>query len=131
MNSLLESSYVKKNREFIEDVIDNYKINSIFDLSNKVLNKEKNPLYNNFLEKITCLENNSVNYILCDNDNYKKLYAFCELLLVFTLDIDKIVELINKEKIMGVRELSAKRSILDSVQNQTSYGYESQDFSII
>ena len=49
LNSLLESSYVKKNREFIEDVIDNYKINSIFDLSNKVLNKEKNPLYNNFL----------------------------------------------------------------------------------
>ena len=124
-NSLLETSYVTKNREYIEDIIDNYKINSIFDLSNKVLNKEKNPLYNNFLEKITCLENNSVNYILCDNENYKKIYAFCELLLVFTLDIDKIVELINKDKIMATCELSAKRAILDLVENQTSFGYES------
>lgn len=124
-NSLLETKYVTKNRKYIEDIIDNYKINSIFDLSTKVLNKEKNPLYNNFLEKITCLENNSVNYILCDNKNYKKLYAFCELLLVFTLDIDKIVELINKDGIMGVCELSAGRAILESFDNQSSFGYES------
>ena len=47
-NSLLQTKYVTKNRKYIEDIIDNYKINSIFDLSTKVLNKEKNPLYNNF-----------------------------------------------------------------------------------
>lgn len=124
-NSLLEPKYYKKNREYIENIIDDYKINSIFDLSRKVLNREKNPIYNNFLEKITCLENNSVNYILCDNENYKKIYAFCELLLVFTLDIDKIVELINKNEIYSVCKLSAKRAVLEDFDNQTSFGFES------
>ena len=125
LNSLLDNKYFKKNRKNIEKVIDTYKINTIFDLSKKVLNTEKNPMYNNFLEKITCTDNNGETcFIQCDNENYKKLYAFCELLLVFTLDLDKILELINKNKIMSVCQLSANRVVLEDFDNQTSFGYE-------
>ena len=125
LNSLLDNKYFKKNRKNIEKVIDTYKINTIFDLSKKVLNNEKNPMYNNFLEKITCIDNNGETcFIQCDNENYKKLYAFCELLLVFTLDLDKILELINKNKIMSVCQLSANRVVLEDFDNQTSFGYE-------
>ena len=52
------------------------------------------------------------------------MYAFCELLLVFTLDLDKILELINKNKIMSVCQLSANRVVLEDFDNQTSFGYE-------
>ena len=125
LNSLLDNKYFKKNRKNIEKVIDTYKIDSIFDLSKKVLNKEKNPIYNNFIEKITCIDNNGETcFIQCDNENYKKLYAFCELLLVFTLDLDKILELINKNEIMSVCQLSANRVVLEDFDNQTSFGYE-------
>jgi hypothetical protein len=123
-NALIEPKYLKKNKESIDNIIDVYKINNIFDLSKKVLNRSKNPIYNNFLEKITCRENGRVNYILCDNKNYKKMFAFCELLYVFTLDLDKIIELINKFNIMAVCELSANRSVLISPNSQSSYGYE-------
>jgi hypothetical protein len=125
LNSLLDNKYFNKNRKNIEKVIDTYKINSIFDLSKKVLNAKKNPIYNNFLEKITCIDNNGkTNFIKCDNKNYKKLYAFCELLLVFTLDLDKILELINTNEIMSVCQLSANRVVLEDFDNQTSFGYE-------
>ena len=52
------------------------------------------------------------------------MYAFCELLLVFTLDLDKILELINTNNIMSVCQLSAKRVILEDFDNKTSFGYE-------
>lgn len=125
LNSLLDNTYFKKNRKNIETIIDTYKINSIFDLSKKVLNIGKNPIYNNFLDKISCIDNNGETcFIECDNENYKKLYAFCELLLVFTLDLDKIIELINKNNIRSVCQLSAKRVILEDFDNNTSFGYE-------
>ena len=78
LNSLIEPDYVNKNREFLENIIDLYRIDSIYDLSKKALNREKNPQYNNFLEKITCITDNSVDYLMCDNKNYKKMYAFCQ-----------------------------------------------------
>lgn len=123
-NALLEPAYLEKNKKSIDHIINVYKIKSIFDLSKTVLNRDKNPIYNNFLEKITCRNNGKVNYLLCDNINYKKMYAFCELLYVYTFDLDKIVELINKFKIMAVCELSANRYVLDSIKNKTSYGFE-------
>ena len=125
LNSLLDQKYLEKYKMSIEEIIDNYRIKSIYDLSRTVLNREQNPRFNNFLEKITCRgKNGSVNYIECDNENYKKVYAFCELLYVYTLDLDKIIELINVNKIMSVCELSAKRSVLISNTSQTSYGFE-------
>lgn len=125
LNALLEENYAIKNNKYLRDIITDYKIYSIFDLSKKVLNKDKNPLYNNFLEKITCREDNGIiNYLNCDSNNYKKLYAFCELLLVYTLDLDNIIKLINVHKIMRVCELSAKRSVLDQQNNNTIYEYE-------
>jgi hypothetical protein len=123
-NSLLDKKYMKKNKNTIEEIIDNYRIHNIFELSNTVLNKEKNPRYNNFLEKITCRNKGSVDYIQCDNPNYNKIYAFCELIYVFTLNLDTVVELINKYKIMGICELSAKRNILENETSQTSFGFE-------
>ena len=123
-NSLLDKKYLKENKFAIEEIIDNYRINNIFELSKTVLNKDNNPIYNNFLEKITCRNRGYVDYIQCDNDNYKKIYAFCELIYVFTFNLDTVVELINKFKIMSVCELSAKRYILQDDKSQTSFGYE-------
>ena len=76
------------------------------------------PKYNNFLEKVTCLNDGKVNYVDCDNSNYKNLYAFSDLIMVFTLDLDKVFELINKNNIMSVCELSSKRQILEDFDNQ-------------
>lgn len=122
--ALLEPKYMEKNLSYIEGIIYNYEVSSIFDLSSKVLNTSANPKYNNFLEKVTCLNDGTVNYLDCDNSNYKKLYAFSDLIMVFTLDLDKVFELINKNNIMSVCELSAKRQILEDFDNQTSYGFE-------
>ena len=123
-NSLLDKKYMKQNKFVIEEIIDNYRINNIFELSKTVLNKDKNPVYNNFLEKITCRDKGTVNYIQCDNENYKRLYAFCELIYVFTFNLDTVVELINKYNIMSVCQLSAERAILQDDKSQTSFGYE-------
>jgi len=106
LNSLLDQKYLEKHKMSIEEIIDNYRIKSIYDLSRTVLNREQNPRFNNFLEKITCRgKNGSVNYIECDNENYKRVYAFCELLYVYTLDLDKIIELINVNKIITDKRL--------------------------
>jgi hypothetical protein len=124
LTSLIDKKYMKQNKVIIDEIIDNYRINSIFDLSRTVLNKEKNPYYNNFLEKITCRTNGKVDYIQCNNPNYKRLYAFCELIYVFTFNLDNVIELINKYKIMSVCELGANRLVLKSDKSNTSYGYE-------
>ena len=125
LKALLDETYYTVNSTYIDNVIDDYQIKSVFDLSKTVLNKEKNPLYNNFLEKLSCYQSDgSVNYITCDSTNYKKIYAFCELVLVFTLDLNNIIELINRYNVMKLCELSADRSLLDPYNNQTFYGFE-------
>ena len=119
LNSLLTKTYFKKNRENIERVIRDYEINDVFSLADKVLNVEKNNKYDNFLERITCLEKDKVNYTRCDNINYKKLYAFSELNKVYTFSIEFVVELINKHKIY--RLCDVPENIL---KNKAQYGYE-------
>ena len=97
-----------------------YKIKNLFDLSNNILNKDDLPIYNNFLERITCIEdNNKINYVDCDNENYNKLYAFSELYLVYTLEVEKIIELINVHKIYKLCDLSAKRYLLKDGELET------------
>ena len=115
---------MNKNKDTIEKVILNYKIRNVYDFGDKILNINENPLYNNFLEKITCITPDGVNYIDCDNINYTKIYAFSELIKVFTLSIEKVVELINKHKLYKLCDLSGKRDILLDIDNQTSFGYE-------
>ena len=119
LNSLLTKTYFKKNRENIEQVIRDYEINDLFSLVDKVLNIEKNNKYNNFLERITCIEKNKVKYTRCDNINYKKIYAFSELNKVYTFSIEFVVELINKHKIY--RLCDVPENIL---KNNAQYGYE-------
>ena len=65
----------------------------------KILNIEKDNKYDNFLERITCIEKDKVKYTKCDNINYRKLYAFSELNKVYTFSIEFVVKLINKHKI--------------------------------
>ena len=121
LKSLLKPSYFKKNRENIDLIIENYRINTIYELSDKILNIKQNSLYNNFLEKITCIKNGKTDYLDCDNINYKKLYGFSELIKVYSLSVQKVIELINKHKIYKLCDLSAKRYILNS---HSEYGYE-------
>ncbi len=119
LNSLLTKTYFKKNRENIERVIREYEITDVFSLGDKILNIEKDNKYDNFLERITCIENDNVNYIKCDNINYRKLYAFSELNKVYTFSIEFVVELINKYKIY--RLCDVPENILKS---KAQYGYE-------
>ena len=56
LNSLLENDYIDKNKENIEKILVEYKINSLFDLAINILNKSENVIYNNLLEKITCID---------------------------------------------------------------------------
>ena len=119
LNSLLTETYFKKNRENIERVIRDYEINDVFSLADKILNVEKDKRYHNFLERITCIEKNKINYTRCDNINYKKLYAFSELNKVYTFSIEFVVELINKHKIY--RLCDVPENIL---KNKAQYGYE-------
>ena len=51
LNSLFEGEYLEKNKEEIEKILVEYKVNNLFDLSVNILNKENNVVYNNFLEK--------------------------------------------------------------------------------
>ena len=126
LNSLLEDEYFTKNKENIEKVLVDYNVKDVFDLSEKIVNKEENAIYNNFLEKITCLDGpgNTINYLGCDNINYKKLFAFSELVYVYCLGIEKIIELINVHEIYRLCDLSDKRYILLDYDNQTSFGFE-------
>ena len=126
LNSLLEFEYFTKNKKNIDKVLIDYNIKNVFDLADKVINKEENPMYNNFLEKITCLDTtkNTINYLGCDNINYKKMFGFSEMLYVYCLSIEKIVELINDQNIYRLCALAEKRYILQDYDNQTSFGFE-------
>ena len=127
LNSLLSSKYFNKNKKTIKSILLKYDINDIYELSDKIINLEKDAIYNNFLEKITCIKKDSdnVNYLDCDNENYKKIHAFSELIKVYTLSLEKVIELINKYKIYRLCDLSSKRiTLLLNYNNFTSDGYE-------
>ena len=120
LNSLFESEYFEKNKEEIEKILVEYKVKDLFDLSINILNKDQNVIYNNFLEKITCInENGDTNYLDCNNTNYNKLQGFAELNLVFCLDIEKIVELINVHNIYQLCDLAGKRYLLNDGEIET------------
>jgi len=120
LNSLFEGEYLEKNKEEIEKILVEYKVNNLFDLSVNILNKENNVVYNNFLEKITCItENGETNYLDCNNTNFNKLQSFAELNLIFCLEIDKIVELINVHKVYQLCDLAAKRYLLKDGEIET------------
>ena len=124
LNSLLENDYVDKNKENIEKILIEYKINNLFDLSINILNKDENVIYNNLLEKITCIdENGRPNYLQCNNINYTKLKGFAELYLIYTLEIDKIIELINVHNIYALCDLTAKKYLLRDGEIETYQYY--------
>ena len=128
--SLLESDYIEKNKTNIENILVEYKINNLFDLSLNILNKDGNIIYNNLLEKITCIsDNGNTNYLDCSNINYTKLKAFADLYLVYTLELDLIVKLINVHKIYALCDLSAKKYILKDGEIET-YQYFGLEYYI-
>ena len=120
---LLDNNYFKKNKDNIETLIIDYRIDNLFDLSDKVLNLDNNQRNNNFLEEITCIKNNSIDYLDCDNLNYKKIFAFCELYKVYTLSLEYVIFLINKHKIYKLCDLVDKQYLLKQLNN-VGYGYE-------
>ena len=121
-HSLLEKKYLDTNIYNIEDIIIYFNIVNIYQLGDAILNKFDNDKYNNFLEKITCIDSDGlVKYVDIDNINYKKLYAFAELIRIYTLSKDKVVELINVQKIYKLCDLDKNNKILI---NNGKYGYE-------
>jgi hypothetical protein len=120
LNSIFDGEYLDKNKEAIEKILVEYRVNNLFDLAINILNKDQNVIYNNFLEKITCIgSNGDTNYLYCNNVNYNKLQGFSELYMVFCLDIEKIIELINVHKIYQLCDLAGKRYLLNDGEVET------------
>ena len=121
LKNLLESDYYEINKKNIETILEQFKIKNIYELSDKILNINKNQLYNNVLEKITCIKDKTIDFLDCNNLNFKKIYAFSELIKIYTISIQKVIELINNHKIYKLCDLSSNRHILKS---NPEFGYE-------
>jgi len=86
LRSLLDTTYLENNKESIDNIIEKYNIKDIFNLSDSIINKKSLVKYNNFLEKITCIKNNdenNINYLDCDNENFDKIKIFNTNLYIF------------------------------------------------
>jgi len=120
--SLLDKSYLDNNISKINDTLSEYDIVNVYQLGDSILNKLNNKKFNNLLEKITCIDSNGdINYLDTDNINYKKLYAFSELIMIYAISIDKVIELINVHDIYRLCDLDKNNKIL--IENG-KYGYE-------
>ena len=128
LKSLLNEEYLESNRESIDEIIiNNSGITNIFTLSDAILNINNETKYNNFLEKITCIKCNKVNYLDCDNINYKKLRAFSELIKIYTFPLDYVLYLINEHKIYKLCDVE---TYLNSENNKRKYGYEYDGYMV-
>lgn len=127
LRSLLDKTYLENNKESIDNVIEKFNIKDIFSLSDSVINKNAHPKYDNFLEKITCIKNNKVNYLDCSNKNYEKLKIFSELIRIYTFSIEYVLKLINEYKI---RKLCDVENHLNVLINKGQYGYEYNGYMV-
>ena len=128
LSSLLDTEYLESNKESIEEVIiNNGSIKDIFTLSDSILNVKNDKQYNNFLEKITCRKNGSVDYLDCDNINSNKLVAFSQLINIYTFSIEYVLKLINKEKIYKLCDVE---NFVSKLQNNNQYGYEYYGYQV-
>jgi hypothetical protein len=130
LRSLLDKTYLENNKESIDNVIEKYNIKDIFNLSDSIINKKALVKYNNFLEKITCVKNNdenNINYLDCNNENYEKLKIFSELIKIYTFSIDYVLKLINEYKIRKLCDLEDDLNILI---NKSKFGYEYNGYMV-
>ena len=128
LSSLLDDEYLKSNKESIEDVIiNNGNIKDIFTLSDSILNIKNDKKYNNFLEKITCIKNGSIDYLDCDNINSKKILAFSQLIKIYTFSIEYVLKLINTHKIYKLCDVE---NFVTRLQSDNQYGYEYYGYQV-
>ena len=127
LRSLLDKTYLENNKESIDNVIDKFNIKDIFSLSDSIINKDSQVKYDNFLEKITCIKDNNVNYLDCNNKNYEKLKIFSELIRIYTFSIEFVLKLINEYK---VRRLCDVENHLKVLINNGKYGYEYNGYMV-
>jgi len=130
LKSILDKSYLENNKQSIDNVIEKYNIKDIFNLSDSIINKKYNKKYNNFLEKITCIKNNdenNINYLDCNNNNFEKLKIFSELIRVYTFSIEYVLKLINDYKIKKLCDLENNSNILI---NKAQFGYEYNGYMV-
>jgi hypothetical protein len=127
LRSLLDATYLENNKESIDNVIEKFNIKDIFSLSDSVINKNANAKYDNFLEKITCIKDNNVNYLDCNNKNYENLKIFSELIRIYTFSIEFVLKLINEYKI---RKLCDVENHLNVLINKGQYGYEYNGYMV-
>ena len=79
------------------------------------------------MEKITCIKDNNVNYLDCNNKNYENLKIFSELIRVYTFSIEFVLKLINEYK---VRKLCDVEDHLKVLINNGKYGYEYNGYMV-
>ena len=99
----------------------------MYNLSEAILNINNSKIYNNFLERITCIKNGKIDYLDCDNMNFKKLTAFSELIKIYTFSVEFVIELINKHKIYKLCDLE---SVITKLMDDSQYGYEYNGFMV-
>lgn len=114
MIKLLDHYYYLDNKKYIYDLLNQFQINTIYDLSDKIINTNNIPELNNLLEKLTSRRNNGdIDYMnITDNINYKKILSFCKFLRIYTFTTEFIIKLINKEDIYTIEDFLAKKSVL-------------------
>ena len=128
LSSLLDKEYLESNKESIEEVIiNNGNIKDIFTLSDSILNVKNDKQYNNKKKKITCRKNGSVDYLECNNINSKKLFAFSQLIKIYTCSIEYVLKLINKYKIYKLCDVE---NFVSKLQNNNQYGYEYYGYQV-
>ena len=130
LRSLLDTTYLENNKESIDNIIEKYNIKDIFNLSDSIINKKSLVKYNNFLEKITCIKNNdenNINYLDCDNENFDKIKIFSELIRIYTFSIEYVLKLINNYKI---RQLCDIENHLKVLINKGQFGYEYNGYMV-
>ena len=130
LRSLLDTTYLENNKESIDNIIEKYNIKDIFNLSDSIINKKSLVKYNNFLEKITCIKNNdenNINYLDCDNENFDKIKIFSELIRIYTFSIEYVLKLINNYKI---RQLCDVENHLKVLINKGQFGYEYNGYMV-
>ena len=128
LSSLLDEEYLESNKESIEEVIiNNGNIKDVFTLSDSILNVKNDKYYNNFLEKITCRKNGSVDYLDCDNINSNKLVAFSQLIKIYTFSIEYVLKLINTHQIYKLCDVE---NFVSNLQSNNQYGYEYYGYQV-
>ena len=127
LESLLDNDYLGRFNTNIVDIIEHFKLTDLFSIFDKIIDKDKdkkNKKFNNFLERIvSCKDDDGYNTHI-EDEHYKKLYVFNELIRVYTFDSVFVINLMVNHNVTSLCDLSMRRKDIFNKVSNVSYGYE-------